>query len=222
VPEPKLSRPKIEAVFGSGADHPQFVSNVLAFRKQVLVDTLGWKLTVKGCEERDEFDTADAVYCGIFSGNSLVACFRAIRCDRPYLGYVKFPQLATWRNYPRHPFAWEISRFAVAEPYRRFEMCLLNYAAMFHFARLHGAVSLVAFCDVSHERLLARIGIATERFGEPIEIGADSQGRPIKVVAGEIPVARQSGKRFDKLMSLAETMEIHDAASAVGRSSVPA
>lgn len=222
MPEPRLSRSKFEAVFGSGVDHPQFVSNILAFRKQVLVDTLGWKLAVKGCEERDEFDTSDAIYCGIFSGNSLIACFRAIRCDRPYLGCVKFPQLATSRDYPRHPFAWEISRFAVAATCRRFETCLLNYAAMFHFAKQQSAVSLVAFCDLSHERLLARIGIVTERFGDPLEIGTDAHGRPVKVVAGEIPVGRQSGMRFKKLMSLGQTMEIHDAAAALGRSRVPA
>jgi N-acyl-L-homoserine lactone synthetase len=222
VSEPKLPRAQFGAVFGSEADHPQFVSNILSFRKRVLVDGLGWKLTVQGCEERDEYDNSDAVYCGIFSANSLVACFRAIRCDRPYLACAKFPQLATFRDYPRHPFAWEISRFAIADSCRRFEVCLLNYAAMFHFAKVRSAVSLVAFCDLSHERLLARIGIFAERFGEPMEIGSDTAGRPIKVVAGEIPVGRQSGLRFRKLMSLAQTMEIHDAASAVGRSCIPA
>jgi len=222
VTEPKLPGARFQVVFGSEADHPQIVSNILKFRKQVLVDRLGWKLAVNGCEERDTFDDSNAVYCGIFSGSSLAACFRAIRCDQPYLGAAKFPELATFRDYPKHPFAWEISRFAVAESCRRFEVCLLNYAAMFYFAKVRSAVSLVAFCDLSHERLLARIGIVTERFGEPMQIGTDTDGRPIKVVAGEIPLARQSGPRFSKLMSLAGTMEIHDATSAVGRSCVPA
>lgn len=222
MPDRGLSRTRFAAVFGVEADRPQFVSNILSFRKQVLVDRLGWRLAVNGDEERDEFDDGNAVHCGIFADDSLVACFRAIRCDHPYLGYSRFPELATHRDYPRHPFAWEISRFAVAESHRRFEVCLLNYAAMFHFAKVRSAVSLVAFCDLSHERLLARIGIVTERFGEPLHIGTDSAGRPIRVVAGEIPIGRQGGPRFDKLMSLVHTMEIHDAASAVGRPRIPA
>lgn len=220
--EPKTRGEAIRAVFGSEADDPQFVSNILAFRKRVLVDVLGWDLPVTGTEERDEFDTADTVHCGVFAGQDLVACFRAIRCDRPYLGLSKFPQLAEVRAYPMHPFAWEISRFAVVETQRRFAAALLNYSAMFHFARTRRAVSLVAFCDLSHERLLNRIGILTERFGRPIDIGIDSGGRPIRVIAGEIPISRQSGMRFEKIISLAQTMEINDAVTAVGRPRVSA
>ena len=212
----------LRVVLGSEADHPEFVSNVLAFRKRVLVDALGWDLPVHGSLERDEFDTEAAIHGAVLSGGEIIACFRAIRCDDPYLGLSKFPQLATRRAYPRHAFAWEISRFAVAESARRFEAALMNYAAMFQFARNRGAVSLVAFCDLSHERLLGRIGIVTERFGDALVIGVDRGGRPIRVVAGEIPLQRQAGVRFEKLVSLAQTMEIDDAAAAVGRPRVSA
>lgn len=205
----------IRAVFGSEVDRPQFVSSILAFRKRVLVDVHGWNLSVNGVVERDEFDTADTVHCGVFAGPDLVACFRAIRCDRPYLGYSKFPQLAVARGYPKHAFAWEISRFAVMGNARRFAAALLNYSAMFHFARAQGAVSLVAFCDLSHERLLGRIGIVTERYGPPMEIDINRAGRPVEVIAGEIPMPRQSGVRFEKIVSLAQFMEIEDAFTVV-------
>ena len=221
-PGPSGGGQTLRVVLRSEADHPEFVSKILAFRKRVLVDVLGWDLCVYGTHERDEFDTEATIHCGVFSGNEMIACFRAIRCDDPYLGLSKFPQLATRRAYPRHAFAWEISRFAVADSARRFEAALMNYAAMFEFARNRGAVSLVAFCDLSHERLLGRIGIITERFGDALDIGLDRQGRPIRVVAGEIPLQRQAGVRFEKLVSLAQTMEIDDATAAVGRQRVSA
>lgn len=219
---PRFEEAGVRTLFASEADNPQFVSNVLSFRKRVLVDGLGWGLSVRGGLERDEFDCGDTIHCGIVSGGELTACFRAIRTDRPYLARSKFPQLATKRAYPSHPLAWEISRFAVSESHRRFETAMLTYSAMFYFARARNAVSLVAFSDLSHERLLGRIGVATERFGEPLEIGSDAFGRPVVVVAGEIPIPLQRGMRFEKLVSLIQQTEIDDAAAIFGRSRISA
>ncbi|MCP4380189.1 MAG: GNAT family N-acetyltransferase [Hyphomicrobiales bacterium] len=216
------ARRRLTAFLGTQTDDPQFVSNILRFRKRVFVDSLGWDLTVIDGKECDEFDSGDALYCGVLADGEIVGCFRALRCDRPYLSKEKFQHLATYRNYPSHPFAWEISRFAVSEQSRNFEICLVNYALMFYLARQEGAVSLVAFCDISHERLLSRLGIVTERFGDPADIGEDGLGRPIRVVAGEIPVSKQNGHTYRKMMRLVETMEVVNGTAVVGRPRVSA
>lgn len=69
---------------------------------------------------------------------------------------------------------------------------------------------------------MGRAGLATERYGEPTTIGNDRFGRPIKVVAGEIPFPKQSGARFDRLVSLVKDMDVDDADSVFGRASLSA
>src|SRR5262245_59392649 len=165
----------------------------MRLRKRELVDGLGWDLVTTGEIERDEFDNADAIYCLIREGSEVVGCFRAIRCDRPYLARTKFPSLAHHRPYPVHALAWEVSRITVAANRRRFTTSMFLYAAMFHFGQCQEAVSLCGFVDLNHERLFARLGVETERYGEPTEIGRDRLGRPLVVVAGELPLRRQGG-----------------------------
>lgn len=209
-PSPELP---LRAVFFKGDDSPGILSDLLRFRKTELVETLGWDLTVIQDVEKDEYDTPNTVYCAVFRGAKIISGFRAIRTDQPYLSKDKFGWLADGGEFPTTENCWEISRFVVAEKSRQFDAVLRTYAAMFHFAIGTGARSLVAFTDLSHERLLQRIGITTKRFGPPSQIGTDAYGRPIIVVAGEIPVAEQSGVRFEKLISMTEEMEINDAVS---------
>lgn len=192
------------------------------FRHTELVEHLGWDLRSIDGVEQDEFDNDDAVHCLIRSQGELVGYFRAIRGDRPYLAETKFPALATLKPYPKHALAWEISRITVRRSDRRFEAALHVYSTMIWFGRQHGALSLCGFVDLNHERLFARAGLVTERYGEPATIGSDRFGRPITVVAGEIPLPRQSGVRFERLASLADRMEIEDALAILGRSRVSA
>lgn len=213
---------RLRTVFCSRMDSPEVVSDILTFRKRVLVDRLGWKLKVFGQLERDEFDTDDAVYCVIYSGTDILSCFRAIRTDRPYLAKTKFPFLASKKPYPVHPLIWEISRLAIDPDARPFEALLYTYSAVFHFARSRGAVSLVAFAEVAKERLVSRIGITTDLLGEPLRIGEDAAGRPIHCVAGELPLRAQGGMRFEKLTSYVGKTEITDATTILGRPSISA
>lgn len=217
-----LPTSRFEALFCREPGRPEAVQEAKRFRRIELVEGLGWNLPVVGELEHDEFDNPDAVHCLIRSDGDLVGYFRAIRCDLPYLALTKFPGLATRKPYPRHALAWEVSRIAVRSSERRFEAALHLYSTMIWFARALGAVSLCGFVDLNHERLFARAGLLTERYGEPETIGQDRFGRPITVVAGEIPVPQQSGVRFERLASLADKMEIEDAASLFGRSRVSA
>ena len=222
MPDPAVPHRCLRTVFCSETDTPDRVASILRFRKRILVDRLGWRLHVENGQECDEFDTPHAVHCAVLSGDEIIACFRAIRTDRPYLARSKFPFLATTHPYPVNPLIWEISRLAVSETARPFEVLLYAYSAVFHFARIRGAISLVAFAEVAKERLVTRIGIKTKLLGDPAEIGTDAYGRPILCVAGELPLRDQGGPRFEKLMSYVAKMEIDDAATVLGRASIPA
>lgn len=212
----------IRIVIGTAENASQDVIDVMAFRKRILVDSLGWDLTVTEGLEQDEFDRADTVHCAVWHKDTLVGSFRAIRADRTYLAAEKFHHLATLKSYPDDENSWEISRFVVAMGKRRFSDALTTYASMFRFAFAMNADRLVAFSDLSHERLLSRIGIVTERYGPPFEIGIDAVGRPVKVVSGEISIAAQSGSRFLQLLSHVNPLEESDVYSLPRRRSLSA
>lgn len=214
--------PQLRCFYSTETQNPQFVQSTMRFRKRILVDLHGWDLQVSDGLERDEFDTGHAVHGAVVDGGEIRGSFRLIRSDRPYLAAEKFGFLARDRTYPRSQQIWELSRLAVSEDIRAFEMLLRTYSAIFHFARMHGAVSLVAFADIAMERLCTRIGITSERYGPPVEIGHDRSGRPITCVAGEMPLRLQKGPRFEKLLSYCDNMEIDDATAILGRNRVPA
>jgi acyl homoserine lactone synthase len=192
------------------------------FRKRLFVDRLGWQLKVSGDCEFDEFDNGNAVYAVIQKGGEIVAGFRAIRSDSPYLARSVFPQLATERPYPARSDCWEISRFGIDACGNDPHIARANYSVMFRFALRRQANALIAIADLSYERYLATLGIMTLRYGRPAVIGKDARGRVLEVVAGEIPLTGQASPRFLSLLSIANTMEINDETLVLGCEAVSA
>lgn len=186
------------------------VREFLRFRKELFVDALGWPLNVSNGMETDQFDNKDAVYCTLRSGPKVVGGFRAIRTDQPYLAKAVFPELASSQNYPQRPDIWEISRFGIRPDRQSIRLAMLNYAAMFRFAFDRQASALVALADPTYERYLALHGVITKRYGPPRIIEHDNHGRPVHAVAGEIPLAEQSGEKFDALAQVAMNMDMRD------------
>ena len=203
---PQVSR--LVAIIFHEQSNLEMAAAFFRFRKALFIDECGWNLPVCSDTETDQFDTPDAVYCAILANNTVVGGFRAIRCDGPYLARGVFPHLATTRPYPERPDYWEISRFGVRRHHRKYGVML--YAMMFRFAESRRAKALVAIADLGHERLLARLGIRTRRYGPPIALQDADMPEPIKVVAGEIPIAEQDRTRLQFLRSCAESMEIRD------------
>jgi acyl homoserine lactone synthase len=192
------------------------------FRKRLFVDRLGWQLKVSDDCEFDEFDNSSAVYCVIKDDGGIVAGFRAIRSDSPYLARSVFPQLASERPYPNRADCWEISRFGIDSTSRNPQIARANYSVMFRFALRRQASALIAIADLSYERYLATLGITTLRYGQPVTIGTDALGRPMEVVAGEIPLTGQASPRFLSLLSIANTLEINDETLVLGCEAVSA
>lgn len=180
---------EIKAVLFRQADRPRLHVEVSRFRKALFADQLGWMLNTENGLERDQFDTDLTEYCALFENGELRGCFRAIRCDRPYLVRDAFPGIAPEDAFPADAMAWEISRFGLHPDNSGLAISL--YAAMFDFAERRGARALPALVDLRHERFLHRLGITTRRYGEPRPIGHDVRGRVIFGVAGEIPIHEQ-------------------------------
>jgi N-acyl-L-homoserine lactone synthetase len=203
-------------------DNPELVDALYRLRKIIFVDTHGWDLQVVEGRECDQFDTDNAVHCALFRDDELIGGFRATRTDYDYLARIVFPQLAAVKNYPQRPDVWEISRFGVLPCDDRLETAKLNYSLMFRFAQLRRATALVALADLTYERFLRTLGIRTRRYGPPQVIGTSKTGEPLWAVAGEIPLAEQSGSRFQALLAMAKQVEIEDETLVLGRIRVSA
>ena len=212
---------RFRAIMCTEEQNPSVVDDLYRFRKGLFVDRLGWELTVEDGRERDQFDTDAAVHCALFEGRQVIGGFRAIRTDHDYLAQTVFPYLASLKPYPRQRNAWEISRFGVS-PGGGVRPALLNYALMFRFAHTRQAAILVAVANLQHERLLARFGVRTRRYGPPQVVGETEDGSPMLAVAGEIPVREQTGPRFSSLLEFAKDVEIDDEALVLGPARVSA
>lgn len=210
------------AIITTQADNPQEVAEFYLFRKRLFVDKCGWELPFDEFGERDQFDTPQTEYCLLHHEDALVAGFRAIRTDLPYLAQTIFPQLASYRPFPRSTASWEISRFGAMAPRNDRVVARINYALMFRFAQMRRASSLVAIADLTYERFLSVLGIKAHRYGSPQEIGRNAFGEPLIAVAGEIPLHDQDTPRVSYFAEISKNLEINDAAHVFGRSLVPA
>lgn len=208
---------KKKAVFALQRTDGETVRALRRFRKRLFVDELGWDLQVAGEEERDQFDTDEALHCALFEGGEVVGGFRLTPTRLPYLSREVFSHLATTRPFPVRPDIAEISRLGVVgDGSARFRRALAVYGLMMEAARAQRVVSLVAVADLTYERFLRRIGIATRRYGPPQSVGTDRFGRVLRAVAGEIPLADQSDQTLARLRASLHDVEIHDAASLFG------
>ncbi len=201
---------KFQAVYFDAFASDGLLEEFQKFRKRLFLDDLGWKLANVDGREIDQFDREDAIYCILRQDGHIVAGFRAIRTDFPYLAEEIFPQLATLKPYPKRPDYWEISRFGAFSGKGDRRPALLNYALMFRFAIQHQLRSLVAVVDVTHERLLCRLNVKTQRYGLPAIVGTDTGGKQLICVAGEIPVWRQFDSTIQFFGCQLSTVEIVD------------
>jgi len=202
----------LRALICSGYDEFSCLEAYYRFRKLVFVDHEGWNLKHSTTLEFDQFDVASTAFAMIFRGKDLVAGFRAIRTDQPYLVRDVFPKLATLRRLPSRRDAYEISRFGTIPWIEdRMGLARVTYGLMFAFARSRGAVCLVALADRTYERYLRTQGIRTLRYGPPQVIGVSTGGRPIEGLVGEIPMNGDNFDRISTLINLTHSMEIDDA-----------
>ena len=123
----------------------------------------------------------------------------------------------SWYNrpFPTSADYVEISRFGVLGVYRQASTVL--YSLLVRFALECNATALVALAELSHERLLNRIGLSTSRYGGVQIVGFRDDGEWILAVAGEIGIPVNPPPAFTALLELTKTMEIIDEASVFGR-----
>lgn len=210
-----MSEELYRAVFFTLRSNPDLAEELFRFRTHLFIQELGWSLPTEKGVERDQFDTDNATYCALIHGADVIGGFRAIRCDHPYLANTVFPHLATAKSYPCSADAIEISRLGVCSGHQAASAQL--YSLMVRFALNRGVKRLVAIAELSHERLLNKIGLATVRYGKINIVGYKDDGTWILAVAGEIPLPHEQSSRLRRFLQLTQQMDIIDETHVLGR-----
>jgi N-acyl-L-homoserine lactone synthetase len=157
----------------------QTLDSMHQFRREVFVDRLGWALPQIGGTERDEYDTADAMYLIAYDeAERITACARLLPTTGSYMLPELFPQLLGGTPAPRHASVWELSRFAAdlrssgrGRVLALSETTLELLAQVFALARQYGVERLVLVTSIGIERLLLRSGFEVHRLAAPARVG---------------------------------------------------
>ena len=155
---------------------------------------LGWKVSGIDRQERDDYDRMDPWYMIAEQGNRASGCWRLLPTNGRYMLQDTFSTLLRGEPAPSAVDVWELSRFAVTSPARRYNgqiyLSSLTYdmiARLIEFADRNGIRDYVTVTSVSVERLMVRAGIPMIRFGD----GQSTRIGQVESVACWIPVNHQ-------------------------------
>lgn len=149
-------------------------ASMYRFRHKVFSQRLGWEVASCNDMEIDVFDAADPCYMLVRDQNAdVVGCWRLLPTTGPYMLKDTFAQLLCGEDAPRTKRIWECSRFAVESSetgdLAQATLSPVTFAmirAVYDFAVREGIDEYVMVTSVSLERLLRRLGIPIERFGD--------------------------------------------------------
>jgi len=156
------------------------LDDIYKLRHTVFKERLGWEVESENGRERDQFDTADAIFGALHSeeDGALEGCFRLLPTTGPNMLADVFAELLHGQPAPRDPRVLESSRFAVLPSgwHHNSMRALLIVTAELLIAQLNycmerGIQVVVSVTDVRFERILRKSGLQCERFGPPLRIG---------------------------------------------------
>jgi acyl homoserine lactone synthase len=147
-------------------------------RYQVFIERLGWPLRASNGREIDQFDHDAAHYLVLENvAGDVVASCRMTPTSEPNLLTGIFPHLVHHGSVPDADEVWEVSRVAV--DHDRARLALLPhgvnptgmlFCAMFEYAMLVGAHTLVSVSDPVIERILKMSGWRLQPLGPAVPL----------------------------------------------------
>ena len=159
---------------------PEMLDSMHEFRRAMFVGRLDWALPLIGGTERDQYDTAEAIYLIAYHEDArrVTACARLLPTTGSYMLPELFPELLGETPAPRHPSIWELSRFAAdvrssagGRVLSFYETSLQLLAQVFALARKYDVERLVVVTSIGIERLLLRAGFEVHRLAAPARVG---------------------------------------------------
>ncbi|MEM8797129.1 MAG: acyl-homoserine-lactone synthase, partial [Pseudomonadota bacterium] len=180
------------------------------------VEYLDWMLTTIDGMEVDEFDQPTSRYCVLRERGRTIGGFRMIDGSLPTLTAKICPSINETYLQTHDLSLMEITRFGADRRIAQARTASqIIYALMLHYGYLTEANGLVAIVDLLHERLLKRMGLVIERFGDAFTLPSAS-GAKLDVVAGQIPLTRQKHDVMEAFNAALNLVEIYDDTNVLG------
>lgn len=167
-------------------------------RARVFGERLGWDVTVRDGDERDEFDDLLPTYIVTTTDKGAIAgCARLLPSMGPTMVTGVFPSLLPGGQLSAHPSMIESSRFCVDTALAEgrgngsvHEATLTMFAGIIEWCMANGYTEIVTVTDLRFERILTRVGWPLQRLGEPKKIGVTM------AVAGTLPANAETFLRL--------------------------
>ncbi|WP_037080859.1 acyl-homoserine-lactone synthase TraI [Rhizobium sp. CCGE 510] len=180
------------------ARHLGLLIQMHRLRAEVFGSRMGWDVTVRDGEERDDFDDLAPTYIlAVDDDHRVAGCARLLPASGPTMLAAMFPALLANGSLAAHPAMVESSRFCADTTFEARRggghlhlATLTMFAGIVEWSIANGYNEIVTATDLRFERILKRAGWPMRRLGEPTSIG-DTQG-----VAGSLPADQPSFVRL--------------------------
>jgi acyl homoserine lactone synthase len=149
-----------------------------ALRFEVFRERLGWEVPCVDRREIDDYDSLDPTYMLVKDSHGAVTgCWRMLPTTTPYMMKDTFPQTLGGQVAPEDETIWELSRFALGRhegsTSRFCDTVLLMMARAVEHAMSQGVTAFVSVTTTAIERLMKSLGLKTQRFAPPVQIGIE-------------------------------------------------
>ena len=165
---------------GESAFDTVTLSKMYQLRHRVFREKLQWNVSGNNGEEIDEYDNLDPHYMVALDNEQAVACWRLLPTQGPYMLRNTFGDLSRGEPLPEAEDVWELSRFAVLSPARKYNgqihlstVAFEMFDKLIRFADERGISRYVTVVSTSVERLMKSNGITLKRFGDKAVTNVD-------------------------------------------------
>lgn len=184
------------------ADSP-LAQELYHFRYRVFVQHAGWNLPCRQQQERDEFDTHDAVHLVSRAANGRIAgLLRLLPTTAPYMIEKLWPDLLAPYPAPRSPQIWEVTRLGTDPdmgPLERGQTVAELVAACLEYGLDRGIRQMLAVMSEDHaRRVVMGMGWHYERCG------------PMRLLGGSPVIALRMRLSEDALASVRQRTRLKD------------
>ena len=149
------------------------LSKMHQLRHRVFREKLRWNVSGHNGEEIDEYDQLNPHYMIALEDGEATACWRLLPTQGPYMLRNTFGELLRGEPLPEAEDVWELSRFAVLSPARKYNgqihlsmVAFEMFDKLIRFADERGISRYVTVVSTSVERLMKSNGITLTRFGD--------------------------------------------------------
>lgn len=147
------------------------LNDLLTLRHKVFIGRLNWELSSTKGKEQDEYDTPSASYIYVRQEDTMVGCWRIIPTTSSYMLKDTFNTMQGDSPTVSNPNICELSRFAVDKDsvessHKISDVTVSMFKGVQQYAHTHKVQEYITVTSLAVERILKRIGLPFERFGD--------------------------------------------------------